>query len=271
MISISTYTPATITEYIKYFWRVEVLADTGKEYVEEIVPDGHPEIIFHLQSPGLRKNSFDNDWQKEPLFFFSGQKRNSYLQKLEPGTVIYAIRFHPHTLPLLYKYPASEGTDCLITFTDLCSGDQLLDCIAESAEETFKNFEKVCTDKIAKLGNTSAAFMYVDAAVKKIIKQQGVIKIEELEKFTGVSSRYLEKSFLQYVGISPKQLSNIIRFNSFINYQKNNPGRSLTDCSYEMGFHDQSHLIRLSKLITGKSPKSYFLRENRINDFFLSS
>jgi len=271
MISISTYKPAKLKDYIKYFWRLEVTVGIDQGYVEEIVPDGHPEIVFHLQSPGLRKNSFDKEWQKEPMFFISGQKRNSYLQKLEPGTIIYAIRFHPHTLPLLYNYPAWESTDSLIKFTDLCSSDQLVHCITESGEETFRNFERVCTERIARLENTSTAFLYVDAAVKKIIKHQGVFRIEELEKLTGVSSRYLEKSFLQYVGLSPKQFSGIIRFNSFINYQKNNPGRSLTDCSYEMGFHDQSHLIRLSKLITGKSPKSYFLKENRINDFFLRS
>jgi len=93
--------------------------------------------------------------------------------------------------------------------------------------------------------------------------------METLEKITGVTARHLEKSFQKFVGLSPKQFGNIIRYNHFINYKKNHPGKTLTDCAYEAEFYDQSHLIYLANQITGQSPKSYFGKVNYINDVFL--
>ncbi len=67
---------------------------------------------------------------------------------------------------------------------------------------------------------------------------------------------------------SPKALFRISR-GFFINYRKNNPSKSLTECALEANFYDQSHLIHLSNAITDKCPKEYFGKMNYINDFFI--
>ncbi|HKO79897.1 MAG TPA: hypothetical protein VJU78_05850, partial [Chitinophagaceae bacterium] len=65
------------------------------------------------------------------------------------------------------------------------------------------------------------------------------------------------------------QFCNIIKYSHFVNYKKKHPDKTLTECAYEAEFYDQSHLIYLSNLITGQSPKTYFGKVNYINDFFL--
>lgn len=269
MLSIQTHISEKLTPFIKSFWCLTVDDNLKVPYLEEVLPDGHHEIIFNFNSRPVRKRIGCESWLNDPSSYFTGQNRKSYLQQLYPGTVIYAIRFHPHTQNLFYNFPASLSTDTLISFSDISPNDALWNCFSDSPGKTFANLEKVFLRKVKSLNKPEEAFFYTEAAVQKIVKEKGNVKNTHLEKITGVSARHLEKSFQKYVGLSPKQFSNIIKYNHFITYRKNHPKKTLTECAYEAEFHDQSHLIHLSNQITGHSPKAYFGKLNHINDFFL--
>ncbi len=269
MVSIQTYTPRQLSPYIKSFWRLQVPAGLSYAYAEEILPDGHHEIIFHLTAAPGRKRQGCNNWCADPAVFFSGQNKKSYSLQLQPGALMYGVRFHPHTQALLYPFPAHLSTDTLIPFEAIAGTDRLSACVDECAQTTFERLELAFSKKIAGLPRPADAFAYVEAAVRRILQQKGNATMATLEKLTGVTSRHIEKSFQHYVGVSPKQFCHIIKYNQFINFRKAHPHKSLTECAYENLFSDQSHLIRLSQLITGQSPKAYFGKPHFINDFFL--
>ena len=58
--------------------------------------------------------------------------------------------------------------------------------------------------------------------VAKITLLKGKITVKELEKKTGYSSRWLNMKFIDKLGVSPKNLSSIIRFNQYYNAVANN-------------------------------------------------
>lgn len=269
MISIQTYTPKNLSPFIKSFWCLKVSEELNAPYTEEILPDGHHEIVFHLNSSAARKRNGSENWNNDPAVFIAGQNRKSYAQQFNPGSVIYAVRFYPHTQALFYNFPASLSTDNIISLDDISIKDKISDCITESPKKTFENLEREFIKRASRLKTPGDTFLYVDAAVRRIISQKGNVKMELLEKITGVSSRHLEKTFQKFVGLSPKQFCNIIKYSHFLTYRKNHPDKTLTECAYEAEFHDQSHLIHLSNLITGQSPKAYFKKPNYINDYFL--
>ncbi|MDJ1504708.1 helix-turn-helix domain-containing protein, partial [Xanthocytophaga agilis] len=97
---------------------------------------------------------------------------------------------------------------------------------------------------------------------------RGNIKVESIRQKTGVSQRYLDTIFRQWVGITPKEFSSIIKINHFIDYRQQHPEKKLTECSYENQFFDQSHLIRIFKTFTGQSPKNYFHTPHTISTYF---
>lgn len=271
MITIQIYNPKALSPLIQCFWYLKVTESTDLPYVEEIFPDGHHEIIFHANSSAGRKRGNSQNWTTDPSAFFAGQNKKSYRQRLRPGAIIYAVRFHPHTQALFYDFPASLSTDNPLPLTDAFPGDSLSNCISKSPSETFANFEKELLKKACGLRRYNSSFQYVDAAVRSINMKKGNVKIQSLEKITGVCTRQLEKVFQRYVGVSPKQFCNITRYGHFIAYKRNHPDKTLTQCAHELEFHDQSHLIHLSRLITGRSPKSCLSQPTCINDFFLKS
>lgn len=72
----------------------------------------------------------------------------------------------------------------------------------------------------------------------------------------GISSRYLQKVFLHYTGLTPKLYAKINRFqNSLILIGKGD--QPLTAIAYECGYFDQSHFIREFKSFTGSVPSGF--------------
>jgi AraC-like DNA-binding protein len=101
------------------------------------------------------------------------------------------------------------------------------------------------------------------------MKYKGDIRIDQLIHAGGISPKYFDTLFKQFVGINPKTFCSIIKLNHFIGYRNNNPGKKLTECTYEANFFDQSHLIKLFKNVTGKTPKGYFrTNDHHINNYF---
>ncbi|GAA0190509.1 hypothetical protein GCM10009122_52140 [Fulvivirga kasyanovii] len=250
---------------------MKVSEDLEQPYIEEIIPDLHHEIIFQLNSAQSRQKGGDKDWVKDPEVYFAGQNSKSYKHQFSPGAIIYGVRFHPHTQALFYNFPATLNTDTPIPLIDIAGNDTLLGCISESPQKTFANLERELTKKASRLDIKSASFRYADYMIHEILNYKGNIKISDFERNLGVSGRYLGKVFNKFVGLNPKQFCNMVRFNHFVNIRKNNPGMPLTECAYAAEFYDQSHLIRQSHIITGKSPKSLFYYCNDINDHFLEN
>jgi AraC-like DNA-binding protein len=79
--------------------------------------------------------------------------------------------------------------------------------------------------------------------------------IENVASRYGISSRYLQKLFLQYTGLTPKLYHKINRFQkSLVLVSKKN--MPLTSIAYDCGYFDQSHFIRDFKSFTGFLPSA---------------
>jgi len=258
MLTLQTYKPVYLPHIIKSCWHLKI----ENELVEDIFPDGHHEIIFNTNGA---KRTANNDWINEPTSFIAGQTSRSYSLVLKPGSELYGIRFYPHTC--LFDFPAHYSTDTIIQLSDIAGGKQLQNCITKDPLQTFHNFE---TTLIKYLKTPPEKFRYINYAVNNILQTHGDLRIDQLLTDTGISSKYLDTLFKDYVGLGPKSFSNIIRLNYFINYRNSHPRKNLTECVYEAGFFDQSHLINNFRTITGKSPKAYFQNNNSINDQFIN-
>jgi AraC-like DNA-binding protein len=272
MLTLKTHHPRVLYPYVKSFWRLEVASDLSGPYEEDIIPDGHHEIIFQLRSGNAWRKSdgrqCEGDWQCEPAAFFAGQTLQSYRLRLMPGTITYGIRFYPHTLALMFGFPADRITDRLCPLDDP-RADELYRCIDPNPERTFARWEQWLAARIGALQLTPG-FQYTAASVATILQHKGNIRISGLMRLTGVSARHLDSLFDKYVGVTPKVLAIIVKFNYFLQYRNGHPGKSLTECVYEANFYDQSHLIKLFRSFTGKAPAAWFREQNYISDRFAS-
>lgn len=84
----------------------------------------------------------------------------------------------------------------------------------------------------------------VDHAVKQILLRNGVWNAADLAKECFISSRQLERLFHEYIGITPKKLCNLVRYQCLWNDILRVPDFSVLDAVHKYGYTDQSHLMK---------------------------
>jgi AraC-like DNA-binding protein len=102
-----------------------------------------------------------------------------------------------------------------------------------------------------------------------ILRQKGLVQIQQLEEKFKIGRRWLEKTFAKQVGLSPKEFIRLVRFKSLLTELTATPSVSWAAIVIEYGYYDQSHLNKDFYDFTGQSPTQYFKETaDFINVFF---
>ena len=84
----------------------------------------------------------------------------------------------------------------------------------------------------------------ISYAISQILDKKGRLGADWLSRSCFISSRQLERLFHEYIGITPKKLCNLVRYQCLWNEILRNPGFRVQDAVYKYGYTDQSHLMR---------------------------
>jgi AraC-like DNA-binding protein len=105
---------------------------------------------------------------------------------------------------------------------------------------------------------------FVMQAVDSIIERRGNTKIDRITADMHISSRQLERLFSSQVGIPPKKLASLVRYQYVWNDILFRPDFNILDEVYEYGYTDQAHLLHEFKQyhsMTIGEAKRYALRD----------
>jgi len=108
------------------------------------------------------------------------------------------------------------------------------------------------------LGDRHEVDFLVSAAVSMFEHSSGLVNVANVARMLGVSSRHLQRRFLETVGISPKLFSRMQRFQRvFQAMERLNWVNTAIDC----GYYDQAHLIKDFQEFAGKAPTALMNEE----------
>ncbi|WP_125178704.1 helix-turn-helix domain-containing protein [Leptospira harrisiae] len=169
----------------------------------------------------------------------------------------------------IFPFPLYESTNKIIYFSDIYgkSANDLEERISNSNDpywisDCIQEF-LIHSKKILSRENR-----IVNYVVGQIQLQKGQYSIQDIFDDIGYTKRYIDKLFQSYVGVSPKLISSIERFQSIykswaktdiLHFQK----LGLLDLYY-----DQSHFIKEFKKYTGHSPSQFSAKENQFGKLF---
>jgi transcriptional regulator GlxA family with amidase domain len=83
-----------------------------------------------------------------------------------------------------------------------------------------------------------------------------------------VNRRQLERKFSSAIGLSPKQLSKVIRLQTTLKALYQEKSSTLTSVAYENGYYDQAHFIKDFREFTGVSPKEFYAGHLQLSSLF---
>ena len=254
---------SSLNKHIECFWTLESSAPSTQP--ERILPDGCIELILNF---GDRFSQHcDHTRKLQPKNFLVGQMTGPIMISPSGPVQLIGIRFHPGgTLPFL-RVPMHEVTDQVVELGSVSSSIErdLLSVTSESPvlAEKITAIERFLTTSLAK-SKYDSWLMNVAA---RIVDSRGLIAVDDLAGDAGISSRQLERRFLREVGVGPKLLGRIIRFQHvFRAVEQSNI--AWAEIAIECGYYDQAHLIRDFGRFAQQTPAVLFSNPSALTESF---
>jgi len=273
---------APLSEFVECFWTLEGDRRSDSAGVQSdsegdlILPDGCVEMVLNF-GDAFCEYKQQGGREAQPRRMVVGQMTGP--MRIGPsGTIqLIGVRFHPDgSLPFL-GIQAQELTNRYAALDDVAAG---LDreivaraCNASSLDQSLGALEKLLTRRAQEPPKRDAC---VRLAVSRVVRSNGLISVDELAAGAGISARQLERRFLREVGLGPKLLCRILRFQQVFHAVDKKPDNWATIAA-NCGYYDQSHLIRDFQQFAGAAPASilssagaltgFFTRKNRASGF----
>ena len=258
--------PANLKDYIRYYWVLEsdVLETLPKNFAA--IADGSPGIIFHQAEGG----QFYQEGKVLPPVFLYGQT-TKYTELCSTGRFRnIGVYFYPHAIRSVFGFNAAELTNSCVDVNLIPSKDY-----KRLSERLFNT--PGLNDQIDLLSaylfaqvkqNNTSDDKLISYALTKMFEAKGDINLKLLQDDLRLSERSLERRFKYDIGISPKLLSRIFRFQSAMNLLRAGSYYNLSDIAYEHNYADQSHFIRSFKEFAGVSPNQFQKQSNELIENF---
>lgn len=248
--------------YVRYFWTLENSPCDILPTTFGAIADGSPGIIFQQSGNG----NFYQDSKELPSVFLYGQTTR-YTQLLAPGKFrTIGAYFYPHALKSVFGFNAAELTNSCLD-ADLIPAGNFLNLSAQlmnTAElpDQIQMLSAYLLNQIER--HRRFDDQLTTCAVAEMIKAKGDINLKILQDQLGLSERNFERRFKCTVGVPPKLLSRIFRFQSSMDLLRDKNFSKLSDIAFKNNYADQSHFIRSFKEFAGVSPNQYQKKSNEL-------
>jgi AraC-like DNA-binding protein len=224
----------------------------GSAGAQPILPDGCTELVVHRERP-FRLFAGLVEERQAPLLFV-GQMRRPVLLAPDGAAEAIGIRFHPHGAFALLGLPQRALAD-VIPAGDSLALPWLTSALRRAQEAPspaagLELLERALLAHIARARREPR----VEAAVAIIGRHDGVVSVEAAAARAGTSARHLERLFRQWVGVGPKTLARVARFQAAAARVLRAPTLPLAAVSADSGYFDQAHMVRDFLALGGASP-----------------
>jgi AraC-like DNA-binding protein len=257
--------------FIKCYYIYESASNATFE--DTVFPSGNIEIIFNMGT-GKWQVASGKDFATTPSVEFWGQIiRPLSIRSIGRNTML-GIRFYPHGAACILKDNIELFNDKVLDFKELYdnSVQSLHDTLLETQtwDKRISIIEDFLWTRLSSCKSKHSKIAVVSSIMNELSRDDFFDNIENVAARYGITSRYLQKLFLQYTGLTPKLYSKINRFQNSLRLiaQKNT---SLTSIAYNCGYFDQSHFIRDFKSFTGTTPSGYTSEVSPITTAFANN
>jgi AraC-like DNA-binding protein len=257
-----------LRRFVECFWTLEGRMEGGGSVAappERILPDGCIELILNFGDQFFQH--VDGKRQIQPRNFLVGQMTGPILISPSGPVELLGIRFQPGGTRSFLTAPAHEFTDRVVDLGSFSGG---FERELSAACERVRTLDGRVAEADAYLCERLIKSEYDSRLIKlarTIIDCRGVVSVDQLASSAGVSSRQLERRFLREIGIGPKLLARIVRFQQVF--------RAVEQCdsawaavAVECGYYDQAHLIRDFNQFAQQTPAVLFASQSSLTESF---
>lgn len=254
-----------LDKFVECFWTLDGEGPAPGASPERILPDGCVELILNFGQRFLQHANGRSTLQ--PRHFLVGQMTGPILISPTGRVELLGIRFHPGGTSPFLRLPMSEVTDQVTELGALSS--ELERALLSFSQDLPSLGEKIGAVESALLARLAGCLHDSPARrlAAQVVESAGLISVDVLAANAGLSSRQLERRFLREVGVGPKLLSRILRFQQVFRAVERLDA-AWASIALECGYYDQAHLIRDFHQFAQQTPSVLFAEQSALSESF---
>lgn len=165
------------------------------------------------------------------------------------------VNFTPLGARRFFGMPMSELADRMVPFDELLgtAGHRLRERLGDETD-WHQRLDLAESFIIERLAKTAPASSEIGWALGEIMASGGRSRIATLASEIGWSRKHLAARFADQVGVGPKTIARIARFNRASGLSKEPNRAGWADLAAECGYADQAHLVREFRDLAGTTP-----------------
>ncbi len=229
-----------------------------------VLPDGCMDILFWL-----------GDALAEPRII--GTMTRAIVAGGASGASVMGVRFRPGEAFAFLDVLAADARDASLTAREAGRPDllPLADAVGRPSMGVAGRARAIDAWLLSRLPSARPADPRVRRAVTLLEASRGTVRVADVAVAAGLGDRQLERAFAERVGIAPKALARVFRFEALVatvdrHLRAASPrgvlaipwARAATD----VGYADQAHMTREARALAGVTPTA--LAAERMSDSF---
>lgn len=248
------FAPADILRpYVKNYTLISI----DKDLTDEVFyPSGYIDLVINV-SEGNAITFIDGRKRKLPGVEVLGHLTLPSRLTVTKGTAVLIARIYPSASSLFFTDSMSEftnyATDAYGIFSKEINNFYYSLMEAGSIEQKVAVLDRFLIGKLIKNEKQQRKSAMIGQVCKHVYSMGDSYNSKALSSRLGLSERYMEKLFVDMVGISPRALFAVHRFNKSLDLVLSSE-RKLTSIAYDCGYYDQSHFIKDFTKFTGITP-----------------
>ena len=257
-----------VRRYIRCYWFLAGAEGADDAGTEPALPDGSPELILNFGDP-FESISPRRAPIRQPLIMLVGQITAPFAVRPTGRVDVVAARLEPFGAVGLCPTGMSSLTNRWANDQAMPQArlDQTWQAVRDggSVERQVAILDQHLAQVFAAGRQPDSR---VEAAVQSIRASGGTRPLEQIATSLGTSPRNLQRLFAAEVGITPKMLARITRFQRVFSAWRSDPA-SLSRIAADCGYFDQSHLIRDFRDFAGKPAAAFLAAIPEFTRFFI--
>jgi AraC-like DNA-binding protein len=248
-----TYSPrAPLSMFVDYFWYIEGYNPAHSK--ELALPDGSVEVVINLMEDCIRLFNLADKELNYGSSVLCGPHSEYFVIDTAYESKVLGIHFKPGGIRPFIKEPLDEILNTHVSLDILwgskahCLRDELLE--SRTPETMFQVLERRLLALTVHTFEQEPAVLY---ALNELYRLQ----VSEVIEKTGWSHRRFNQLFKENVGMPPKRLSRIYRFQNALHYIDTQEHISWVDIAIACNYYDQAHFIKDFQAFSGLNPSLY--------------
>jgi AraC-like DNA-binding protein len=263
-----THTPGPpLADFVAYFW---ALRDAPAHAMERIVPSGTLELVVNLYEDAVPiYDPRSMAWRTYSGAVASGAYQRFFVIDTREHASIVGVHFRPGGAAPFLGVPPGELAGRHVDLETLWGRlaielrEQL--CAAATPPERFAVLDRALRSRLSGPRHRHPA---VPFALDQLARSG--VTVGEVAASVQLSRRRLIEVFTAEVGMTPKRLSRVLRFQRASAMARRDGAPDWGRLALACGYFDQSHLIHDVNDLTGTSPVQLVRTSEQVKDFHLA-